>query len=104
MAGLKPQSFDLILTDPPYGVAKGPWDWTKDEEDGFYAFTYQWCDAALRLLKPSGRMYVFFSVFWAHLLRTAVDEINKANDLGLKFRGMLIWQHNDTLRRQYDER
>jgi len=104
MAGLEPASVDLILTDPPYGVDKGPWDFTKDDEDEFYAFTYRWAEAALRLLKPSGRIFVFWTSYWWHLLRIAVDEINKANHYGLVFSGAVIWQHNDTIRRQYTEK
>jgi site-specific DNA-methyltransferase (adenine-specific) len=95
--------YDLILTDPPYGVAKGPWDFTKEEKDEFYAFTYQWCTAALARLKPSGRMFVFWTSHWWHLLRNVVEQVDEELGLGLKFSGAIIWQHNDTMRRQYTE-
>jgi len=95
--------YDLILTDPPYGVAKGPWDFTKEEKDEFYDFTYQWCKVALARLKPSGRIFVFWTSHWWHLLRNVVEQVDEELGLGLKFSGAIIWQHNDTMRRQYTE-
>jgi site-specific DNA-methyltransferase (adenine-specific) len=49
---LRPASIDLILTDPPYGQTSLPWDKP----------VRGWAVTALRLLKPSGSMWVFGSL------------------------------------------
>ena len=46
---LPDNSVDLVMADPPYGVTSLPWDrWVSD-----------WPGAILRVLKPSGSMWVF---------------------------------------------
>lgn len=54
-------SVDLILTDPPYGQTSLPWDQP----------VRGWADAALRLLKPSGSMWVFGSL--RHFMKFSAD-------------------------------
>ena len=49
---LPESSVDCIVTDPPYGVTSLPWDKWVDE----------WPSECLRLLKPSGSMWVFGSM------------------------------------------
>lgn len=53
------KSFDLVLTDPPYGQGKfGDWD-TFDQ-----SFIEAWLIECNRLLKDSGQMYVFWGHQW----------------------------------------
>ncbi|OHD84461.1 MAG: hypothetical protein A3J39_08480 [Sulfuricurvum sp. RIFCSPHIGHO2_12_FULL_44_8] len=53
------KSFDLVLTDPPYGLEKfGSWD-TFDQ--GFHE---EWLSECNRLLKDNGQMYVFWGHFY----------------------------------------
>jgi hypothetical protein len=47
---------DLLLTDPPYST-----EWT--EPDKFAAFVAEWVPAALALLKPTGRAYIFVGAY-----------------------------------------
>ena len=48
--------YDLILTDPPYGILDEEW-----EPPHLLDFTHRWLKVALPRLKPSGRLYVCFS-------------------------------------------
>lgn len=49
LAGLEPESFDAIITDPPYGQTALAWDrWVEG-----------WPALVLPLLKPTGSMWVF---------------------------------------------
>lgn len=56
-------SIDLIFVDPPYNIGKdfaGFHDkWASDEE--YLEWTYQWIDQCIRVLKPSGTMYLMTS-------------------------------------------
>ncbi len=72
MNSFDPHTFDLIFADPPYflsnggftcsggkrvPVAKGKWDTSQGIEED-HAFTTQWLAACLRVLKPSGTIWV----------------------------------------------
>jgi site-specific DNA-methyltransferase (adenine-specific) len=55
---LPDESFDCVLTDPPYGETSLEWDrWVEG-----------WPSLVRRLLKPTGSMWVFgsFRMFWDH--------------------------------------
>ena len=81
---LETESVDCIITDPPYNISQegkdinrnnmkskllkrnsnikldfGEWD-RKTEED-YYEFTKQWFAECVRILKPKGWIYIFFS-------------------------------------------
>ena len=47
-------TFDLLLTDPPYGVL--PVHWDKYTEEGFNTFLFQWLGCSVPLCK---RAFVF---------------------------------------------
>ena len=85
MEALAPESFDVIFADPPYflsnggttcksgtrvSVDKGKWDRSRGIEEN-HAFNRSWLEAARRLLKPngtiwiSGTSHVIFSVGFA---------------------------------------
>ena len=51
-------SVDLIVTDPPYNMGKGDWDTWATHAD-FMAWTCKWIDEAIRVLKPTGSLYIF---------------------------------------------
>lgn len=60
MRDLAPESVDLILADPPYGLGK---DYGNDSDKldsaAHLAWNERWLEAALPLLKPSGSLYIF---------------------------------------------
>ncbi len=72
MGNLLPESFDLIFADPPYflsnggssvrsgrrvSVNKGAWDSSSGVEIDF-AFHMRWIEAAKKLLKPNGTLWI----------------------------------------------
>lgn len=58
---LPDNSVDCIIADPPYGDTELPWD----------RIVPHWPSAVLRVLKPSGSMWVFSSL--RHLMTIAVE-------------------------------
>ncbi|MCB0251758.1 MAG: site-specific DNA-methyltransferase [Anaerolineae bacterium] len=62
MPTIEPDTFDLILTDPPYYKVKGEaWDRQWNTPAGFLAWLDQVFAEFYRLLKPNGSLYVFAS-------------------------------------------
>jgi site-specific DNA-methyltransferase (adenine-specific) len=77
LAQLPAQSFDCILTDPPYGETSLSWD----------RWPTGWPTAVRRLLKPSGSMWVFGSQ------RMFLDRASEF--VGWRFAQDVIWEkHN----------
>jgi len=56
-------SVDLVFVDPPYNIGKKFADFhDKWPSDGEYAkWSYKWIDECIRILKPSGTLYVMTS-------------------------------------------
>ena len=59
---LSPESADLAIADPPYNMGKDDWDSFPDD-DAFFAFTEEWLDAMLPVLKRGGCFYIFNTPF-----------------------------------------
>jgi site-specific DNA-methyltransferase (adenine-specific) len=66
---LPAESFDVILIDPPYNIGKDFGNnLDKKELHEYVAWSKEWLDESVRLLKPSGTMFVYgFSEILAHL-------------------------------------
>lgn len=69
MNNLKKDLFDAIIIDPPYNIGK---DFGNNidrrELSDYIAWADQWMSESLRLLKPSGTMFIYgFSEILAHL-------------------------------------
>lgn len=63
MRKMPSDSVDLITTDPPYNLGK---DYGNNidykEWHQYEVFTQHWLDESIRLLKPTGSIYVFMGV------------------------------------------
>lgn len=81
------RKFDLAIVDPPYGITTEKWDLTNKHE--LLAFTRRWLNMVLDLLKPTGRLYIFWSRQYMFELKPLLDEIVDAYPL--HFGGMLVW-------------
>ena len=86
MAIMEPESFDFIVTDPPYGLkfmAKG-WDdlggGVQQEE-----WHIRWLRQAIRLLKPGGRIAAFGGTRTFHRLGEAMRRV------GFSYDGVWAW-------------
>lgn len=53
---IKPNSIDLVIADPPYGINYAKWD-----KIDFPVFTRQWVENAVDRLKDTGTMWVFMA-------------------------------------------
>ncbi|MGR3310663.1 MAG: adenine-specific DNA-methyltransferase [Candidatus Brocadiales bacterium] len=62
-AEISSESVDLIFVDPPYNIGKKFADfhdkWSSDE--AYAEWAYQWIDECIRVLKPTGSMYIMTS-------------------------------------------
>ena len=100
MAEMSDECVDLIITDPPFAIefkaARHNYNRNGDrvlegynevEANDYLAFTLKWLDAATRVLKESGSMYIFSG--WNHLkdLLIAID------DCQLTTVNHLIWKY-----------
>ena len=100
MSEMPDECVDLIITDPPFAIefkaSRHNYNRNGDrvlegynevEADDYLAFTLQWLDAATRVLKESGSMYIFSG--WNHLkdLLIAIDHC------GLTTVNHLIWKY-----------
>lgn len=78
---LKPESFDLILTDPPWGIEYQKLSITKGKEalnyeDKFdYEFASETMKACYRLLKPDGKLLLFHSIIYFGMLSKLAEEV-----------------------------
>ncbi len=100
MKHYKDESFDLLVTDPPYKVISGG-NKCKDAPKGMLSkndgkiFKYNnikasdWLKEAYRLLKPDSHAYVFTNFL---NLQEIMTEMQKA---GFKLHNLLIWMKNN---------
>jgi DNA modification methylase len=81
------KKYDLAIIDPPYGVTDEKWDLNNKIE--LLAFTRQWLTKLLPLLKPSARLFIFWSRKYMFELKPILDEIQEFYPL--EFGGMIVW-------------
>jgi DNA modification methylase len=90
MAAMPAGSVDVMITDPPYGLAfKGEgWDGgTLVRPAGFQEFSRTWAAQARRVLRPGGHLVCFGATRTFHRLVAGVE------DAGLEIRDTLLWLH-----------
>lgn len=81
------RKFDLAIVDPPYGITAENWDLTNKHE--LLTFTRRWLNQVLLLLKPTGRLYVFWSRKYMFELKPLFDEI--LEEYTINFGGIIVW-------------
>ena len=81
------RKFDLAIVDPPYGITTEDWDLTNKHE--LLVFTRRWLNQVIALLKPTGRLFVFWSREYMFELKPLFDEIVQAYPL--HYGGMIVW-------------
>jgi len=85
--------YDLIIADPPYGILDEKWD--KKDKFELLNFTRRWLNLVLQKLKPTGRLFIFWSREYLFELKSLVDEIK--NEYPLNFGGLIVWNFRNTL-------
>jgi site-specific DNA-methyltransferase (adenine-specific) len=81
MAGMEPETFDAIVTDPPYGLAFMGKAWDHG------AIGRPFADAMYRVAKPSAYLLAFGGTRTVHRMTAALE------DAGWIIRDMLVWAY-----------
>lgn len=96
MKTLPSHSVDLIIADPPYNLGK---DYGNNVDQRgwpeYEAFTQEWLTEAVRLLKPTGTLYVFMGVrFISRLFLLLEDHFQ------MQFNGWITWHYTQGMGRK----
>lgn len=96
MAAMRGQSIDLVIADPPYNLGK---DYGNNRDERTLAdyrrFTRAWLSEAVRLLKPTGSIYVFMGVRFIAELQVMLEQ-----EFGLCFNGWITWHYTQGMGRK----
>jgi len=94
LKSLPSDSIDLIVADPPYNLGKD-YGHTIDKKDWseYKIFTENWLQESLRVLKPTGSIYVFMGVRFVSKLYLLMEEI------GFLFNGWITWHYTQGMGR-----
>ncbi|HMA36012.1 MAG TPA: site-specific DNA-methyltransferase [Chloroflexia bacterium] len=95
LAALPDGVVDLLIADPPYNLGK---DYGNNQDrqawSDYQAFTRTWLTQAVRILKPTGSLYVFMGVrFIADLFQILEHELQ------LAFNGWITWHYTQGMGR-----
>jgi DNA modification methylase len=92
MRSMRKESFDLIVADPPYNLSQPHRpnaiatlsksknfkmvreDWDTFAYEDYRAFTENWIASAMRLLKPSGSLFIFGTYHNSGVVNTVLQE------------------------------
>lgn len=85
--------YDLAIIDPPYGILKEQWD--KRTKFELITFTRKWLNLVLQRLKPSARIFLFWSREYLFDLKPLLDDIK--NEYPLNFGGLIVWNFRNVL-------
>ena len=96
MKQLPADSIDLIVADPPYNLGKNYGN-NSDKQTWieYRAFTENWLSEAVRVLKPSGSIYVFMGVRFIARLFVMMEE-----DFELNFNSWITWHYTQGMGRK----
>ncbi len=83
-------SVDLIIADPPYGIAIDKWDTFKSEKE-YLEFTFKWIDKMLPKLKPNGSLYIF------NTPKNNALTLSYLNNKNLILQNWIVWYKKDGL-------
>ncbi len=96
MSRLPNASIDLIIADPPYNLGK---DYGNNVDQKawheYVSFTRTWLSQAIRLLKPTGSIYVFMGVRFISRLFLMLE-----GEFELNFNGWITWHYTQGMGRK----
>lgn len=96
MSTLPSSTVDLVIVDPPYNLGK---DYGNNRDSKawheYEHFTGAWVEQAIRVLKPSGSIYVFMGVRFISKLFTALEDRH-----GLLFNSWITWHYTQGMGRK----
>ena len=81
------ESVDLVIADPPYNLNKNYGNKSDSKSfDEYINFTKEWTKEAIRILKPTGTIYVFMGFRFISYLYQILE-----NDNSLYFNNWICW-------------
>jgi len=88
-----PGAADLIFADPPYNIGFEYDGHYVDQrpDDEYLQWTYDWIDAAARMLKPTGSFYILIGDEYAAEVRVHLKKLQASG--GLLFRNWIVWHY-----------
>jgi DNA modification methylase len=96
LAELPSDSIDLIIADPPYNLGK---DYGNNKDNKtraeYLEFTKSWLTQAVRVLKPTGSLYVFMGFRFISRLCILLED-----DLELQFNSWITWHYTQGMGRK----
>ena len=96
MSMLPSASVDLVIADPPYNLGK---DYGNNRDrkawHEYERFTDEWIQQAIRVLKPTGSIYVFMGVRFISKLFTSLEDRH-----GLLFNSWITWHYTQGMGRK----
>jgi len=95
-----PLKYDLIIVDPPYGITKEEWD--KQSKFELLNFTRRWLNLVIQKLKPTGRLFIFWSREHLFELKPLIDEIKY--EYPLNFGGLIVWHQPNRLGKPHNQK
>lgn len=87
-------SIDLLFADPPYGILNEDWDKFPSPKD-LMQFTRRWLSLALPKLKRTGRLYICYSQWYVHLLRSLMGRFER--EFGLEYSNTIVWHYGNMM-------
>ncbi|MDX1683521.1 MAG: site-specific DNA-methyltransferase [Phycisphaeraceae bacterium] len=92
MNGWPAESVDLVFADPPYNIGFEYDRYEDDRDDDDYVnWTRHWIEASVRVLKPTGSMFVLIGDEYAAETRLILKDLEKEGRL--LFRNWIIWHY-----------
>jgi site-specific DNA-methyltransferase (adenine-specific) len=92
MASWPAESLDLVFADPPYNIG---YEYDKYEDnrsdDDYVRWTQDWIAGCVRLLKPTGSLYVLIGDEYAAETRIYLKQLEREGKLA--FRNWIIWHY-----------
>jgi DNA modification methylase len=96
MGSFPDHSFALVVADPPYNLGK---DYGNNRDlrawRDYETFTRDWLQQAIRVLHPTGSIYVFMGVRFIARLFLMLEE-----EFGLYFNGWITWHYTQGVGRK----
>jgi len=87
LKGIKAETVDLIVTDPPYNLSK---DYGNNSDrlsrEEYLSFSRAWLSEAKRVLTPTGTLYLFMGVRYISYIYEILER-----DLGFEFNSWITW-------------
>jgi DNA modification methylase len=89
LAKIPSNSINLIVADPPYNLGKNYGNNHDNQEfDEYLDFSRHWLKESVRVLKPTGTIYVFMGFRFISYLYGLLEQ-----EMGLLFNSWIVWHY-----------